>query len=797
MNDSIKILGAYGAKSFELNTTCIQLNNEIVIDAGNILKSLGDDAHLIKHIFLTHSHLDHIVDIPLLVDSYFEKFQEPITIYGIKKTLDDLKEHLFNNRIWPDFSKIKLSNESNNAIVFKEIAYGQTIEFEDVSLKVIANNHTSSSCGFVIKKKSKSLLFTSDTYLCQSIWNEINEDPEIKSVIVDVSFPSRFEWLAKESKHLTPKLLHEELKQLKRNDVTVFVNHLKPIYLGEIKHELKEYNALYNNGMVLQDLDTLNLETATVIHSFDSERKQIKYLNKIGYALTSEKNIDVLMDKILDAAKTLTNADAGTIYLMNDDDRSLSFKIVHTDSMHLKMGGTGEKINWPDLQLYNEDDSENKSMIAVKCALEKVLINIDDVYKTEKFDFSGPKNFDSITNYKTQSMLVAPLVNNDNDVIGVLQLINKKDKNNQSMEFTHEDEKLILSMGSQAAVSISNSKLIKDLENLLNSFIKVIATAIGEKSKYTVGHINRVADITLDIANAVNDDKTGIFKDKNYSAEELKVLDIAAWMHDIGKIATPEYVVDKATKLETIHDRIHLVQAKFEIVKRDLEIEYYKNAALLIDEKEKKILKTEFTKKVKELEEDLEFLVINNKGAEFMSDDKIERMERIAKKELIINNEKAHLLSEDELKNMCIKRGTLTEEERYVINEHADISIKMLESLPFPKKLKDVPTIAGAHHEKICGGGYPKNLKGDEISFESRILAIADIFEALTAHDRPYKEPNTLNQSLKILMFMAKDDHLDRELVKFFIENKVYENYMSFNLMPTQLDEVTCDTSIL
>lgn len=796
MNNSIKILGAHGAKSFELNTTCIQLTDTITIDAGNILKSLGDDAKLINKIFVTHSHLDHIIDIPLLIDSYYEEIKEPIVIYAIKGTIDDLKQNIFNNQIWPDFSKIKLAQSDKNSIEFKEIDYGDIFEFDGVSIKVIKNNHTSSSCGLVITKDEASLLFTSDTYKCDDIWDEVNSNHSIKSVIIDVSFPSDFEELAKLSHHLTPKLLKEELLKLKRNDVTIFVNHVKPLYLDEIKKELKNFNIFRNNGMILQDSDVINLPNSTVIHSFNTERKQIKYLNKIGRALTTEKNFDALMDKILGAAKTLTNADAGTIYLMNDDEKSLSFKIVHTDSMNLKMGGTGEKINWPELQMYTDEGKENKTIIAVKCALEKEMINIPDVYETDKFDFSGPKNFDANTYYRTKSMLVVPLVNNDNDVTGVLQLINKKDKNNESIPFTVEDERLILSMGSQAAISISNSKLIKDLETLLNAFIKIIATAIGEKSKYTVGHINRVADITVDIANAVNSDKTGRFKDKNFSADEMKALDIAAWMHDIGKIATPEYVVDKATKLETIHDRIHLIKAKFEILKRDAELAYYKAINKSNKEEKEKLVK-EYEATIAQLEDDFNFIEINNAGSEFLSDERVERIKQIAKTTLIINNEEVNLLTEDELENMSIRRGTLTEDERFVINNHAAISIKMLDSLPFPKKLKEVPQIAGGHHERICGGGYPKNLKGDEISFEARILAIADIFEALTAHDRPYKEPNTLNQSLKILTFMAKDDHLDRELVKFFVENKIYEKYTEFNLMPSQIDEVTCDTSFL
>lgn len=796
MQNLIQVLGAFGGRGQDVNASCLQLTNSVLIDAGNVLKPLGESAQFINHIFLTHAHLDHILDIPFLIDAFFEKREEPLILYGTKGTLDAVKSHLLNNNIWPDFSQIPLLNKKNNAIVFEEIHINQIIHIDGIGLKVIANNHTQSSCGYVVSKDEQAILYSSDTYICDSLWEEVNENRLINSIIVDVSFPSRFEQLALDSKHLTPELLANELKKLRRNDVTVFINHLKPAYIKEITEEIHERNLLWNNGAILKDLDFINTRTKQVTHSFDTNKKQVEHLNKIGYALTSEKDFNVLMEKILDAAKELTNADAGTIYLMSDDEERLKFKIVHTDSMNFKMGGTGEDIPWPDLPLRDEQGQNNLDKISVKCALEKKLINISNVYETKGFDFTGPKNFDMATGYTTKSMLVVPLVNHDNDVVGVLQLINKNDIYSNLVDFSLEDEKLILSMGSQAAVAITNARLIKDLETLLNAFIKSIATAIGEKSKYTVGHINRVADITLDIAKAINSDKCGQFKDVFYDDDELKQMDIAAWMHDIGKIATPEYIVDKATKLETIHDRIHLIEAKFEIFKRDLELQYYKDLSIA-SAKNKTNITQSYEKEILSLNNDLEFIRLNNKGTEFMRDESVNRILEMGEKSICINGEQVNLLTQDELDNLTIRKGTLTQEERFIINNHAHISLKMLESLPFPKKLKDVPRIAGGHHEKIKGGGYPRNLKGDEISFETRILAIADIFEALTAHDRPYKEPNTLSQSLKILYFMAKDDELDRELVKFFIENKIYLSYIEHNLMPSQMDEVNVDCSDL
>jgi len=514
----------------------------------------------------------------------------------------------------------------------------------------------------------------------------------------------------------------------------------------------------------------------------------IHLLNEIGYLLSTEKNLHVIMQKILTAAKKITNADAGTFYLMSEDKTSLKFTAVQTDSLDISLSSAEGTIPWPNLPLYKDDGTQNDINISVNCALNDKLINIEDVYKSEKFNFEGPRAFDLATGYRTQSMLVVPMKNYDDDIIGVLQLINKKNENEQSISFTKDDEDLILSMSSQAAMSITQQKLVHDLENLLDSFIQAIATAIGEKSKYTQGHINRVAEITLDIANAINENND-IYKDKFFDKNHLKELDVAAWMHDIGKITTPDHVVDKATKLETIYDRIDLIKTKFELLKQQKEIDFLHKSYQ--ESTSKNDFKKEYEDIIKKLNDDFIFLETMNLGGEFMSDDKIQRVKKIAQYQIKIDGKMSNLLTQNEVDNLCIKKGTLTDDERFIINNHAKLSIDILSSLPFPKKFKNVPKIAGGHHEKICGGGYPYGLKGEEISFEARILAIADIFEALTASDRPYKKPNTLNQSIKILSFMVKDGELDKDLVKFFVDKKLYLKYVKNNLSKNQIDEVT------
>ncbi len=797
MINSIKILGAFGGKDIGFGTTCIQINQNSVIDAGNVLLGLGKNAIDIDNIFITHSHLDHIFDIPFLIDTHFEKRDKPITIFGLKDNIKQLKEHLFNDDIWPNFCEIDFNEHKEKAIIFKTIEINKEIILDDGTiLKPVSNNHTTSSCGFVITKNNNSTFFTSDTYKCNSIWDEVNNDKNIKSIIIDVSFPSRLSTLAFQSKHLTPQLLNEELKLLKRDDVRIYINHIKPTYFDVLVEEINELDLLKNNGKILEDNDIISLSNEYKAYTKKvvfSEQKEIDDLIEIGSSLTKEKNFDVLMEKIMLAAKEFTDADGGTLYMRTEDEQKLKFTVVQTDSLNIKMGGTQGEITWPELNLYKEDGSSNNEMVAAVCALEGKLINIPDVYKAEGFNFEGTKKFDEGTGYRTKSMLVIPMKDHENDVIGVLQLLNKTDDNGDTISFTQKDKKLIHSMASQAAIAITNNRLIAGLENLLDAFIKSIATTIGEKSQYTGGHINRVAEIAEMITKEIHEDKT-IYKDKIFTEDEIIQMSKSAWLHDIGKIVTPEYVVDKGTKLETIYDRINTVKTKFELLKKEHELEYIKKKILINDNEEIKILDKNYIEDINQIDDDLDFVISCNTGGEFMADEKVERIEKIAKRVLIVNNEKVNLLTQNEVYNLCIRKGTLTEEERTVINNHVTVSYNMLNALPFPKKLKRIPVIAASHHKKVKGGGYgAPEIMDLPMTLEDRILAVADVFEALTANDRPYKKANSLNTSLRILSFMVKDGDLDKELVKFFVDKELHLKYAKKHLSDEQKDEITVD----
>ena len=781
---TVKILGAQGSRSDNAFTTCIQVTKNTLIDAGNIMHALGEEALHVNRIFFSHAHLDHIIDSAFLMDNFFAKRVEPLQLYGLPETILALKTHIFNWDIWPDFSEIHLIGTKKPAVEYIEIEPNHAYEIEEgIMLTPILANHTVPCCGYIIEKEGSGILFSGDTYKNPSLWEMLNKCPSIKALIIDVSFPNRFAKIAKESKHLTPKLLSEELSLLTRTDLNVYINHLKPFYAEQTMQEL--YAVGIEKEAILRDGELIDLFTGE-IHRIDSSNSdKIAKLNKIGAALSAEEKLDTLLEMIVHEAKALTHADGGTLYLA--DGEKLRFKVAQTDSLGIKMGGTAQPIQWPPLPLYLEDNTPNTKMVAALCALEDRLINIPDVYEAEGFSFEGTKKFDAGTGYRSKSMLVVPLKDHEKQIIGVLQLLNKQDPLNQTViAFGKEDEEVCLSLASQAAIAINNTSLIQGLEILLEAFLRSIIFAMSKKSPYTAGHIERMVQLSLMLAEAIHEDET-VYKDKSFSLKELRQINFAALMHDIGKLATPEQVIDKSTKLETIFDRLGLVECRFEVIKKALHVSFL----------EGKMTHEERLDKEKTLEEYLAIIRKSNAGAEFTSNETIALIQAIFENPWVIDGVTYPLLTQNEAYNLSVQKGTLTKEERDIINEHAKISIDILNNLPFPKKYKEIPQISGNHHEKINGKGYPLGLKGDEISFEARILAIADVFEALTASDRPYKKGNPLSSAMKILYFMAKDDDLDRKMVKFFYDSGLYLEYAKELLPSSSIDEVTVDFSTL
>ena len=522
----------------------------------------------------------------------------------------------------------------------------------------------------------------------------------------------------------------------------------------------------------------------------------LRELNEIGIALSAEKDHDRLLELILVKAMGITNSDGGTLYVCTNE-KSLKFEILHNHSLALHKGGTsGEEILLPPISLYDDEGNTNNKMVAAYAVNSAQTVNIEDAYVNEDFDFSGTRNFDKKMGYRSTSFLTVPMTNHDHDIIGVLQLINTIDKNtNKIISFSALDQQLIESLASQAAVTITNKTLINAQKNLFDSFIQLIATAIDEKSPYTAKHCRRVPVITDMLADATNKVDRGPLKDFSMNDNEMYELNVAAWLHDCGKITTPEYVVDKSTKLETIFDRINLVDIRFEVLKRDAVITVLK--AIIKENKDCDDIDKELENnsalknKLKELDDERIEIEKYNIGGESLLDNDLKRIKELS--ENVYENsvgESVHLLNDNEVENLQISRGTLNRKEREIINNHVSMTIKMLESLPYPKHLKNVPEFAGCHHEKMDGTGYPNKLKGNQMSIPARMIAIADIFEALTAGDRPYKKGMSLSRALKILGRMKLENHIDPDLFDVFIDKKIYLIYAKEHLNEDQIDEI-------
>lgn len=584
-------------------------------------------------------------------------------------------------------------------------------------------------------------------------------------------------------------------------------------------------------------------------------------LIEIGIALSAERNHHRLLENILLEAKALCNADGGTLYLCghmvrreDEDDevfeaeadgKFMKFEIMRTDSLGIAKGGTtGEDIPFPPISVYDLETGEpNHKNVASHVALSGETINIADVYEATKFDFTGPRKFDESTGYRSKSFLNVPLKNHSGEIIGVLQLLNAQNNAGESISFSNEIVPMIEALASQAAVALDNQMLVDAQARLMDSFIKLIAGAIDAKSPYTGGHCARVPELAEMLATAAVESDHGELTKFSLNEAGFRELHLASWLHDCGKVVMPEYVVDKATKLETIYDRIHEVRMRFEVKKRELEIDYWKQVA---DGGDRDALKTVLDEQLAQVDDDYAFIAECNVGGEFMAEEKIKRLKQIAagswtrtlddrigisheelsRKErepakpmpvsepLLANRADQifprdgtfeapnaakfgfdmevpeHLFNRGEVYNLSIVRGTLTNEDRYIIQNHIVQTIVMLGQLPFPKHLRNIPEYAGAHHETLIGTGYPRKLTKNDMSIPARIMALADVFEALTAADRPYKKPKTLSESIKILSFMVKDQHIDPDLFRLLLESGVYKDYAERFLRPEQVDEV-------
>ncbi len=526
------------------------------------------------------------------------------------------------------------------------------------------------------------------------------------------------------------------------------------------------------------------------------DKTNLQHFIDISIRLTTEKNSSKLLDEILQVVMSIANSDAGSIYSITSN-KQLKFETVINKSLNLYLGGTlGGPVDFPNIDLFI-DGKPNDTAIVAHSVNTGEVINIPDVYDALPFDMSAARKMDARTGYRSESMLTIPLKDHEDDIIGVIQLINVKDAQNKNIPFSEELVTLIRSFASLGAISLTNSTLVKDMEVLFSTFAEAIAMAIDEKSPHTGGHCKRVPALTLMLADAVHKIDKGPLADFIMSPEDRHELSVAGWLHDCGKIATPDHIMEKSTKLETIFDRIEFIDAKFEIISRDLELSYQQQIISAIKQNKsvevlqfERLLETE----LKQLALDRALLQRVNIGGEFLGEEEQAHILRISKQySLKINGEETPLLTDDEVENLMIRRGTLTQGEREIMKRHMDITKNILDILPFPKHLSNVAEYALGHHEKLDGTGYPRGLTKEQMSVPARLMAITDIFEALSAVDRPYKKAKPVSECLNILGNMVSNNHLDPDIFAIFIESQVYKNYINEYANPEQLDEVDFD----
>lgn len=517
---------------------------------------------------------------------------------------------------------------------------------------------------------------------------------------------------------------------------------------------------------------------------------RLELLHRISLALSSEKNRDRLIETILIEAQTLCNADGGTLYLRNERDQ-LRFAILRNDTLQLSLGGTtGQAIELPPLSIRDPVTGKpNHANVASFAACTQKSINIADAYAAVGFDFSGMMDFDRRHGYRSTSFLTIPLQSSEGRVLGVLQLINARDRETGRVQpFGAQEQHIVEALASHAGIAIDNQNLLLEQKNLLESFIVMIAGAIDAESPYTGAHCERVPVLAEMLTRSLCETSSGPFADFRLDDDEWYELHIAAWLHDCGKVATPTHVMDKATKLECVYDRLGAVRTRFEVLERDARIQLLESIRARPAEHE--ALELEYERQVAELRADLQLISTSNVGGEFLSEEQRKRIRQIGERRYLEGGQEVPLLSAEEMDNLCISRGTLTNEERLLINGHMVQTLRMLQALPFPRQLRRVPEYAGGHHERMDGNGYPRGLFAGDMSVPARVLAIADVFEALTATDRPYKPGKKLSEAMQIMGAMKRDNHLDPELLDHFVSSGVYRRYAERYLGAELIDDV-------
>lgn len=468
----------------------------------------------------------------------------------------------------------------------------------------------------------------------------------------------------------------------------------------------------------------------------------------VGIAFSKEKDRESLLDKILTTAMNITGCDGGTLYMNQGD--ALEFRIMITRSQNIHKGGPGrEAVTLPPVPMSEKN-------VCACGALYRQLINIPDVYQSDRYDFSGPKKYDAMTGYHTQSMMVVPMEDDKENIIGVMQLINAMDEDGNVIPFQKESEKILLSLGSQAAICLVNMNYARQIEEMLDSLVRVMSTAIDARTPYNANHTRNMVIYGSNFIDWLNGQPDIDWK---FSREKTRVFLLSVWLHDVGKMVTPLEIMDKQDRLGTNAKEVEQRLEKIGLLARIRELEGKVSPQ-----------QAEFEKQ--QLDHVRE-VVDQAQHAGFLPDDLENEIRQFAGLRYEdVDGTFQPWFSEEEIVQLSIKKGTLTDEERRIMQNHVVMTRQLLEQMSFEGEYRDITTWASEHHEFINGNGYPLHLAGDEICKEVRLLTILDVFDALTAKDRPYKKPMSEEKAFEILHCMERDGEIDGEILSLFEQSK-------------------------
>lgn len=477
--------------------------------------------------------------------------------------------------------------------------------------------------------------------------------------------------------------------------------------------------------------------------------EDFKRILNLGVSLSVEKDRNKILESILTSGMEMTNCDAGTLYLYENE--SLSFHMMKTLSMNICRGVEGERIDdIPPVPLREEN-------VCAYTAIHGEIVNIADVYHSDRFDFSGPKKYDALTGFHTQSMLVIPIENNEERLIGVLQLMNALDEEGNIIPFDSQYELIIRLLGSLAAIEMTNIQYVDEIKEQLHSFVEAMATAIDERTPYNGSHTRKVAEYSEILANYINEKHEEGLCEEYFDEKCLEQLTLAALLHDIGKMIVPLNVMNRATRLD---EDIVMVDERFKLLRAYYAIDYLKN----------RITKETYDEAVTYLDDSLQF-IHDIDGAGFLNDENYARVQELASKYYEAEDgSRLSYLTEKEAQCLSIRKGTLTAEARKQMESHVVMTAKILSKVHFNQNYNMVPKWAASHHELLDGSGYPNHLTAEQLDIETRIITVADVYDALTARDRPYKKAMPKEKAFAILKSMAEEGKVELRLVEWLEE---------------------------